>query len=61
MFQRTLGTTEATADFDHEKQKIIKVCDGTDCVTQDLAVEILADEEVHRCLFAGFLKSPGKR
>jgi hypothetical protein len=27
------------------------------CVTQDLAVGILADEEEHRCLFEGFLKS----
>jgi ferritin-like protein len=44
-----------------KNKKIIKACDGTDCVTQDLAVEILADEEAHRCLFAGFLKSPGKR
>jgi len=26
-------------------------------VTQDLAVGILADEEEHRCLFEGFLKS----
>jgi bacterioferritin len=38
-------------------QKIFEVCDGVDAVTQDLAVRILADEEEHRSLFEGFLKS----
>jgi bacterioferritin len=42
-------------------KKIIKACDGTDYVTQDLAVRLLADEEEHCCLFTGFLKSLGKR
>ncbi len=41
-------------------QKIFKACDGVDPVTQDLAVQILADEEEHRCLFEGFLKSLDK-
>jgi len=36
---------------------IIKACEGHDYVTQDLATELLADEEEHRCLFEGFLKS----
>ena len=31
--------------------------EGKDYVTQDLAIELQADEEQHRCLFEGFLKS----
>ena len=38
-------------------REIFTACDGVDPVTQDLAVKILADEEEHRCLFEGFLKS----
>jgi bacterioferritin len=38
-------------------QRLIKACDGKDPVTQDLAIGILADEEQHRTLFEGFLKS----
>jgi bacterioferritin len=41
-------------------KQIIKACDGKDYVTQDLAIELLADEEEHRCLFEGFLKSMEK-
>jgi bacterioferritin len=35
---------------------IIKICEGTDYVTQDLVIELLADEEQHRREFIGFLK-----
>lgn len=38
-------------------RRIITAADGTDPVTQDLAVRILADEEAHHTLFAGFRKS----
>lgn len=38
-------------------KQIIKACDGKDWVTQDLAIQLLADEEEHRCLFDGFLRS----
>ena len=38
-------------------QQIIKACEGRDYITQDLAIELQADEEEHRCLFEGFLKS----
>jgi len=34
-----------------------KACDSKDHVTQDLAIKLQADEEAHRCLFEGFLKS----
>jgi bacterioferritin len=37
-------------------QKIIQATDGVDFVTQDLAIELLADEEEHRREFLGFLK-----
>lgn len=40
-----------------KKNNIIAACDGVDPVTEDLAVQILADEEGHRTLFEGFLKS----
>ena len=36
--------------------KIIKLCEGRDYVTQDLVIEILAGEEDHRREFIGFLK-----
>jgi bacterioferritin len=38
-------------------KELIKACDGKDYVTQDMAITVLADEEEHRCLFEGFLKS----
>jgi bacterioferritin len=36
--------------------KLVKVCDGVDYVTEDLAVTILGDEEEHLREFEGFLK-----
>jgi bacterioferritin len=36
--------------------KIIKLCDGTDYVTQDMVIGILGGEEEHRREFVGFLK-----
>lgn len=42
-------------------KEIFTACDaGIDPVTQDLAVQILADEEAHRTLFEGFLRSLDK-
>ena len=40
--------------------KIIKLCDGRDYVTQDMVIEILAGEEDHRREFVGFLKEYSK-
>ncbi len=37
-------------------KKIIRATDGEDYVTQDLCVQLLADEEEHLILFKGFLK-----
>ncbi len=36
--------------------KIIRLCDGVDYVTQDLCITSLADEEEHRREFIGFLR-----
>ena len=36
--------------------KIIKLCDGVDYVTQDMVIGILGGEENHRREFIGFLK-----
>jgi bacterioferritin len=36
--------------------KIIKMCDGVDYVTQDLVIGLLAQEESHKIEFRGFLK-----
>ena len=36
--------------------KIIKLCDGRDYVTQDMAIQILSGEEDHRREFMGFLR-----
>jgi bacterioferritin len=41
--------------------KIIKLCEGTDYVTQDLVIEILAGEEEHRREFVGFLREFEKK
>jgi bacterioferritin len=37
-------------------KKIIRATEGEDYVTQDLAVQLLGDEEEHLILFKGFLK-----
>jgi bacterioferritin len=42
-------------------KEIISACAGVDPVTEDLAVQLLADEEGHRTLFEGFLKSLEKK
>jgi bacterioferritin len=51
------GALAAERDAVATYNEIIAACEGTDPVTVDLAVHILADEEKHRCLFEGFLKS----
>jgi bacterioferritin len=46
--------------IDHYK-KLIKMTEGEDYVTQDLAITILADEEDHRQHFEGYLKEYAKK
>lgn len=50
------GVLDAENSAIKQYEKIIKLCDGKDYVTQDLAVRTLADEESHRTEFEGFLK-----
>lgn len=51
------GALRAERDAIATYQTLIAECNGSDPVTADLAVQILADEEKHRSLFEGFLKS----
>ena len=50
------GVIEAENVAIDQYNKIIRMCDGLDYVTQDLCVKLLADEEKHRREFRGFLK-----
>lgn len=50
------GVLEAEEDAIDGYNKLIKLCDGRDYVTQDLAVTLLADEEEHRQAFSSYLK-----
>lgn len=49
------GVIEAENAAIEQYNKIIRLCDGIDYVTQDLCVRLLADEETHRREFKGFL------
>ena len=55
------GVIEAEESAIAQYKKIIKICDGVDYPTQDLAIELLSDEEEHRREFVGFLKEYEKR
>ncbi len=55
------GVLDAEEDAIEGYNKLIKMCDGRDYVTQDLAVTLLADEEGHRALFASYLKEYRKK
>jgi bacterioferritin len=50
------GVIEAENAAIEQYNKIIRLCDGLDYVTQDLCIRLLADEETHRREFRGFLK-----
>ena len=50
------GVIEAENSAIEQYNKIIRLCDGIDYVTQDLCIKLLADEEKHRREFRGFLK-----
>ena len=50
------GVIEAENAAIEQYNKIIRLCDGIDYVTQDLCIKLLADEETHRREFRGFLK-----
>jgi bacterioferritin len=50
------GVLKAEEGAIAQYNKIIKLCDGVDYVTQDLVIGLLAQEESHRIEFRGFLK-----
>ena len=50
------GVLEAEEDAINHYKALIRLTDGEDYVTQDLAITILADEEGHRQQFQGYLK-----
>jgi bacterioferritin len=50
------GVIEAEDDAIKTYNELIKLCDGNDYVTQDLAITLLADEESHRSTFVSYLK-----
>ena len=50
------GVIDAEDGAIAQYNKIIKLCDGTDYVTQDMCVTLLGSEEEHRREFIGFLK-----
>lgn len=50
------GVIEAEKGAIAQYNKIIKMCDGVDYVTQDLVIGLLGQEESHMIEFRGFLK-----
>lgn len=49
------GVIEAEEGAIDQYRKTIELCDGVDYATQDLCVELMADEQAHRREFIGFL------
>ncbi len=50
------GVIDAEAGAIKQYNKIIKLCDGVDYVTQDICIQLLGSEESHLIEFQGFLK-----
>jgi len=50
------GVLTAEEEAIVQYNSIIKLCEGDDYVTQDLAIKLLSDEEGHRQEFEGYLK-----
>lgn len=55
------GVIEAEESAIAQYNKIIKLCDGVDYVTQDMCITALSDEEEHRRDFLGFLTEYERR
>ena len=54
------GVIRAEEGAIEQYDKLIRLCDGRDYVTQDLCITILAGEEDHRREFMGFLREYAK-
>ena len=50
------GVIAAESDAITLYEKLIEMCDEVDYVTQDMVIDLLADEEKHRREFEGFLR-----
>jgi bacterioferritin len=50
------GVIEAENGAIKQYNKLIKLCDGADYVTQDICIQLLGMEESHKIEFQGFLK-----
>jgi bacterioferritin len=50
------GVIEAENGAIKQYRKIIELCEGSDYVTQDMAIQLMGDEEKHRREFEGFLR-----
>lgn len=50
------GVIDAEESAIAQYEKVIRLCDGFDYVSQDLCITLLADEQQHRREFIGFLK-----
>lgn len=55
------GVLKAEEDAINHYRSLIKLTDGEDYVTQDLAITILGAEEAHRQQFDGYLKEYAKK
>jgi bacterioferritin len=55
------GVLKAEEEAINHYRSIIKLTDGEDYVTQDLAITLLAAEEAHRQQFEGYLKEYTKK
>ena len=55
------GVLEAEEQAINHYRAIIRLTDGEDYVTQDLAITLMADEEGHRQQFQGYLKEYTKK
>ena len=55
------GVLQAEEDAIRHYKDIIKQTDGDDYVTQELAINILGQEEAHRQQFEGYLKEYTKK
>jgi bacterioferritin len=55
------GVLQAEEEAIAHYKSLIKLTEGEDYVTQDLAITILSDEEGHRQQFEGYLKEYTKR
>lgn len=55
------GVIDAEEAAIAQYEKIIRLCDGYDFVSQDMCITLLADEQQHRREFIGFLKEYEKQ